>query len=128
MFLLFFGNTPKMLFLSLSLNMLYTRVNLTYMNLFHGILSSSTFLKHSVKNPDELVMPIRMCMMLWGLEYYLKYKDARVCERLLPTAIKLLQIENPNFLLKYPKLLRKQENYCKKQTKNFLLFSCSVCV
>ena len=28
-----------------------------------------------VLNPDELVMPVRMCMMIWGLSYYLKYKE-----------------------------------------------------
>ena len=53
-----------------------------------------------VKNPDELVMPIRMCMMLWGLSYYLKYHQ-RVCEELLPTAIDLLKKEDPEYLVKY---------------------------
>jgi hypothetical protein len=32
-----------------------------------------------VVNPDDYVLPVRMCMMLWGLAYHLNYRH-RVCE------------------------------------------------
>ena len=57
-----------------------------------------------VKNPDELVMPVRMCMMIWGLSYYLKYKEQRVCEELLPKAKELVRREEPEYLSRFPEV------------------------
>jgi aarF domain-containing kinase len=57
-----------------------------------------------VKSVDDLVMPIRMCMMIWGLSYYMKYTDQRVCVELLPKAKELLLMEEPDYLKKYPEV------------------------
>ena len=53
-----------------------------------------------VVSPDEYVLPVRMCMMLWGLSYHLKY-DERVCKKLEKTAWELLEREDPCYLSKY---------------------------
>jgi aarF domain-containing kinase len=51
-------------------------------------------------NPDAYVLPVRMCMMLWGLAYHLHYNH-RVCEKLAPMARELLRREDPTFLDRY---------------------------
>lgn len=48
-------------------------------------------------NPDDIVMPIRMCVMLWGIAYHLRYQQ-RVYEQLLPTAHRLLREQDPSYL------------------------------
>ena len=50
-----------------------------------------------VANPDDGVLSVRMCMMLWGLCYHLQH-HVRVCEQLGPTARELLAKEAPQYL------------------------------
>ena len=53
-----------------------------------------------VENPDEYVLPVRMCMMIWGLANHLNYNH-RVCQKLESSARELLEREDPAFLRRY---------------------------
>ena len=67
-------------------------------------------------NPDAYVLPVRMCMMLWGLAYHLHYNH-RVCEKLAPMARELLRREDPTFLDRYDERMRDVTRCWRKRRK-----------
>ena len=56
-----------------------------------------------IKTNDEFIMPSRMCMMLNGLGYALRYQS-RTCVMLQEKAREVLQAEDPLWLAQYPRL------------------------